>query len=166
MGYNSACCGGNIYISSVATNMFGGGNNGIGFHSNKGITFDLDAIEAANPGMQITRYTALVGVGQFAGGNADIAHLILLDGSVVASDMSILLGEDATSFDVPIPTGARFLTLVGTAGPDQNYFDDQGIIGNPTLYLEPQVPEPATAALAVLGLGALGVRVRRRRVVE
>jgi hypothetical protein len=38
--------------------------------------------------------------------------------------------------NVPISSGQRFLTLVGTSGPDGNYFNDQGLIGNPTLLLD------------------------------
>ena len=44
IGSNAACCGGNLRIGGVTTNMFTGANSGIGFHANKGITFDLNAI--------------------------------------------------------------------------------------------------------------------------
>jgi len=169
MGYNAGCCGGQLRIGGVVTNMFAAPHSGIGFHSNKGITFDLDAIRAAT-GLLPTRYTAWTDVRAGAGGNADIDHFVLLDGAIVAQSLNMTDdGSNARFFDVPISHGDRFLTLVGTNGADGNYSFDQGIIGDPTLTA---VPEPSTVLIwSVLGIGvALGLgqhrRAQRRRAVR
>ena len=154
MGYNAGCCGGNLLVGGAPTAF----PSWIGFHSNKGITFDLDAIRAANPGMDISQYTATVGLRAGSGSAGDIGHIVLVDGVVAQQDLSMLPGENATNFSVAINSGDRFLTLVGVAGPDQNYSFDQGIIALPTLHL---VPEPVTASLFVMG--AMPILLRRRR---
>lgn len=161
MGYNAGCCGGGLRIGGVVTNMFAAPHSGIGFHSNKGITFDLDAIRSAT-GLLPTRYTAWADVRAGAGGNADIDHFVLLDGVIVAQSLNMTDdGLNAQFFDVPISPGDRFLTLVGTNGADQNYSFDQGIIGDPRLTM---VPEPSTVLIwSVLGIGvALGLGQHRR----
>jgi len=161
MGFNAGCCGGDLRIGGVVTDMFSAPHSGIGFHSNKGITFDLDAIRAAT-GLVPKRYAGFADVRPGGGGNADIDHFVLLDGVIVASALNLTdNGSNATFFDVPISNGNRFLTFVGTSGADQNYSNDQGIIGDPSLTM---TPEPTTlliwSLLAGLGVGLAG---RRRR---
>lgn len=163
IGFNAACCGGTILVDGVSTNLFSGGNNGIGFHSNKGITFDLDAIRTANLGMDITQYTALVG-----SVSASIGHQILLDGVIVAQDLDIQGTENATSFTLPINSSDRFLTLVGSNGVDGNYFNDQGIIGNPSLNLQASVPFEFSPSLGLLTVGGIlaFARLQNKRLVR
>jgi len=133
MGYNAACCGGQLRIGGVVTDVFGAPHSGIGFHSNKGITFDLDAIRAAT-GEEPTRYTSRVDVRVGSGGSADVDHFVYLDGTRAAQALGLTdNGSDAVPIDVPISSGDRFLTLVGSTGPDGNYSFDQGIIGDPRL---------------------------------
>jgi hypothetical protein len=132
----------------------------IGFHVNKGVTFDLDAIEADHPGYQVVRFTTDFGLDSEARDSpGDADFWILLDGVVADSQLGVVYEDGVLQFDVPIPLSARFLTLVTTdADGDINW--DDAVMGNPTLALD----IPAPGALALLTLPA-ALAARRRRSV-
>lgn len=158
MGYNAACCGGTLMVGGVATNMFAGGNRGIGFHANKGITFDLDAIEAANPGFYVSGFSTLADAN--VGTSASVGFTALLDGTVMAQNLALFNdGANAPLFAFNVGNNSRFLTLVGT---DQGgYGGDQMTLGNPTVTLQ-RLPEPSSILVWTLAGGLmLGFAVRR-----
>lgn len=103
-----------------------------------------------------------------------------LDAVLVASDMTTVIDTDtvlniypgagavsqpeAVSFDLSgntLPAGETFFVRVRAygQGPGNNAGIDNLVINGDIV----AVPEPATAALGLLGLGALGATMRRRR---
>ena len=134
------------------------GHSMIDLHANKGITFDLDAIEAAYPGLQVERFTAMAGMTNV---NRDIRRpdvWVFVDGVEVFKELSIL---DATAYPVDIAIGpeSRFLTLIGTDG-DNGSNGDWTMFGDPHLQM---VPEPCTLALLAMGAVALLAYALKRR---
>jgi len=131
------------------------GHTMVGLHANKGITFDLNAIEAANPGYVVERFTAVAG--DAAGGLSDF--WVFVDDVLVASQTGITDASGAFPLDLAIGPRDRFLTLVATDGGN-TYGYDQILFGDARLLLI-YVPEPAS--LSLLGLGALALLRRRKR---
>lgn len=86
----------------------------------------------------------------------------LRNGSVVTSDFFTIVGgadRDNPNFTTMSVAGAEFDSLHLYATLDGHYVAPRGIIDDLTIAAAP-VPEPAT--LAVLGLGALALRRKRR----
>ena len=87
-------------------------------HANTGITFDLDAIRDAMPGISVTAFTAKAGLSSRAPreGNADF--WVLVDGQVRFSRQGVR--DKGLAFDITVPLAKtdRFLTLVTTDGGD------------------------------------------------
>ena len=137
-------------------------SNMIGLHGNKGITFDLDAVRAANPGFDVVRFTAVAG--NAAGGAADF--WVFLDGALQDSRTGITSGSQGSEVDIPIAPGDQFLTLVSTDAGN-GYSFDQILFGAPKLTLAPTstgvIPEPMTMLAVGLGVAGLGGYVRKRR---
>lgn len=166
IGSNAACCGGNLRIAGVTTNMFAGANSGIGFHANKGITFDLNAIRAAYPNYSIDSFSAVVDAN--VGSGATVSFFTLLDGVLVDSKLN-MLDDAGNALPINISIGAsnRFLTFVGTDSGN-GYGNDQMTIGNPQLSLS-ALPEPTSVAMWIMiafGLTACGLRRKMRRAVR
>ena len=151
IGSNAACCGSTLTVGGQPVDFATGTHSFIGFHANKGITFDLDAMRAANPGLTIQNFTATVGNVAPQGSSA---FTVLLDGAVAFATTATNGGQEAVPVNVAI-AGQRFLTLVATDQGDYSF--DSQIVGDPRLTL---VPEPAS--LGLLGLGALALGRRRR----
>ena len=74
----------------------------------KGLTFDLDAIEASRGGRQVTAFTALVADSRMQSGGS-VAAIVLVDG-VERFRQAGISGNEAV-IDVNIPPEARFLTF-------------------------------------------------------
>ena len=101
----------------------------IRFHANKGLTFDLHAIEVANPGKGVSEFTALAAVAHTAGNGAEFT--ILVDGIILAQ--TYLQGGLSAPMSVAIDPDDRFLTLITTdAG---SWGADHTLWGDPTLVL-------------------------------
>jgi hypothetical protein len=99
------------------------GHSNIGFHANKGITFDLDAIEAAYPGKQIDRLTAMVGIND--AGDFGSAHVrVYVDGVLKAEFLNLAMADPAHVLDLTINPNARFLTFVSTDANADFMYDD------------------------------------------
>ncbi len=128
----------------------------IGSHASKGITFDLDAMEAANPGMVASSYNLTAANANHTDANID--YYVFVDGNL---DHSINLdGREITHGFGPtsLSSSARFLTLI--ASSNGNHFGDWSNWINPSVTLQ-AVPEPSSGLLLIVGLGGLAF-VRRR----
>ncbi len=128
-----------------------GPNSMIGFHANKGITFDLDAIRATT-GMSIDLFSAVVGTVTGAGGDADFR--VFLDGGLEIAFLDMTVNQ-AFNISLPISPSDRFLTLVSTDGSSDDYSADRVIVGNAKLI---GVPKPICAGDGTLieGFGVTG----------
>ena len=111
----------------------------------KGITFDLDAIEDSRGGRQVTAFTTVAADSRIQGGG-NIAVAVLIDG-VERFRQTNISGNEAV-IDLKIPTDARFLSLV-MGNSDNNNSSDHGFFADPFLHLEP--PTEPGSALRVVG---------------
>jgi hypothetical protein len=114
----------------------------LNIHPNAGITFDLDAIRQDNPGASIERFTALCGISESTPRPRRSAadFWVLVDGRV-AFHFSCPMSENRSSeAAVPIPSEARFLTLVTTCTADAGY--SWCFFGDPILHLAVQDQNP------------------------
>ena len=127
----------------------------------KGITFDLDAIEASHGGRQVTAFTAVAAESRMLAGGK-VSAIVLVDGTEMFRHTNIAGNEQI--IDLSIPRDARFLTLV-IGNSDNNNANDHGFFADPFLHLEPTSNAPN--AIHVVGpyTGALvdeGERVTLR----
>ncbi len=117
-------------------------------HAPKGITFDLHALTDAHAGLTPDRITALV----YNAGNdtrstendprvAEAGFFVIVDGQFLFQKRSVFGDDQPISFDLPIPEGARFLTLITDLGPRQQVEFDWVLIGNPTIEMVPAEEE-------------------------
>ncbi len=102
--------GGKVYGTPDYPSLF--------MHANTGITFDLDAIRSAMPGIAVAGFTAEAGLSSRAPrlGNADF--WVLVDGQVRFSRRHVRDKGQAFDIAVPLNKTDRFLTLVTTDGGD------------------------------------------------
>lgn len=127
-------------------------NNMIGLHANKGITFDLDAMELAHAGLTATHFSAVAGMTRFGGGmsggfgTADF--WVFLDGVLQTSQVNAT-GGVGYLIDLNLNPNSRFLTLVSTDHGD-DFLVDQVIFGNAVVTLQ-AVPEPSAVILLLIG---------------
>jgi mono/diheme cytochrome c family protein len=110
------------------------GRSLLGLHANAGITFDLGAIREAT-GRKGMRFTARLGYFGAEGGNKADAW-VLVDGNIVVEHQGLKREDGLKSIDLPLPEGARFLTLVSTDGGN-GYGHDQVGFGDPKLKSDP-----------------------------
>lgn len=142
-----------------ATNYTSGSHSMIGLHANKGITFDLFAIEAAHPGMSATSFTGVAGMTHEVGGYGTADYWVFVDGTLKASQID-MPGGVGTAINVGLTNSNHYLTLVSTDDGD-GFNLDQVMFGDPIVTLQP-VPEPS--AVILLAIGALGFTgIQRRR---
>jgi hypothetical protein len=137
------------------TDYNGGTHKMIGFQANKGITFDLQQIEAANPGFDIGSFTGVFGMTHISGGFGTADWWVFVDGVLATSQLNVS-GGVGTAVSVPLTSSNHYLTLFSTDHGDGNNVD-QIIIGDP---LVRSVPEPSTMLL--LGSGAVLLSLARR----
>jgi hypothetical protein len=102
----------------------------LNIHPNAGITFDLEAIRADNPGTCIEQFTAVCGVSaSVPRARRSLAEIwVLVDGKVSFHVPFPADQNGSREIAVPIPAEARFLTLVttctGDAGHSWCFFGD------------------------------------------
>ena len=108
----------------------------IALHSNAGITFDLDAIRADMPDLEITQFKSICGVSTDAGISNNMTDFwVLVDGKKRFE--SLKMKADSGSREVTVPLGKedRFLTLVVSDG-DLYPNSDWGFFALPRLEIE------------------------------
>ena len=114
-------------------------------HANLGITFDLRAIRAICPDIEMTRFMSRIGIADFqerAGCNADF--WVLVDGQVRVSRRHVAQKNSLTEVSIELRPSDRFLTLVTTDGGDidrqgayqRSYTCDWCVFVEPTLVVE------------------------------
>jgi len=133
-----------IYTARLNGIRFGTSRHpALNLHPNGGITFDLDEIRQGNPGARIERFTAVCGIPkdlpQWPFSPADV--WVLLDGVVHLHLRYSSAWSVVQKVDVPIPAGARFLTLAATCRRRADY--SWIFLGDP--FLESNVTVPAKA---------------------
>lgn len=116
----------------------------ISAHAQKGITFDLNAIEAANENRQIASFTCIAGDSRPKAGGV-ISYFVLVDGIVKTSGLNLSNAEQAV--EISIAPGDRFLSLVITNADNTNN-SDHGYFGNAFLHI---VAPPAAATVTAFG---------------
>ncbi len=88
-------------------------------HANLGITFDLNAIRAICPGIEMARFVSKIGIADFkeqTGCNADF--WVLIDGQVRESKRNFTRKDVLRDISIELSPSDRFLTLVTTDGGD------------------------------------------------
>jgi hypothetical protein len=138
-----------------------GSHSMIGFHANKGITFDLQQIAAAHPGLPIANLTAVAGMTHESGGFGTSDWWVFVDG-ILKQSQANTPGGVGFPVNVPLTPTDHFLTLVSTDAGD-NFLLDQIIFGDPTLHLVPEPSAIALGGLCLLALAATSRRFGRRR---
>lgn len=127
----------------------------LGAHASKGITFDLEAIAAANPGLYAALFSADAMMGDRDG---SVTYYVLVDG-VVVDQVTLGTANTSAALSATMGTGAKFLTLMTLSdGLDGN---DWSFIGDPTLTLK-TIPTPAALPAGLIMLIAVGARRHRR----
>ena len=107
-------------------------NRLLGFHANKGLTFDLDAIRSAQHVTQF-HFRTVVGYGGKEGPtHADF--FVYVDGALRAARRGFGRKDGGTPVEFDLRPDERFLTLVATDGGDAIGFD-QVYFGNPELLI-------------------------------
>jgi len=138
----------NMRLGQVAELVLGGRKYGtltfpaMSMHANVGITFDLDTIREAVPGIQIERFSALCGVSETALRETRYTvkehnrtdFWVLVDGRVCYQRLSVQAGAGAAQVSIELSGESRFLTLVVTDGGDDHGYD-WGVFAMPALEL-------------------------------
>lgn len=133
-----------VRLNSVSYGLPGKG--ALFMHGNAGITFDLEAIRAACPGMTIRRFQAVYGIAdEYLDGGGCPAYSdfwVLVDGRVRFVRKGVKIHQGGT-ISVPLSNQDRFLTLVTTDGgkgspeyDNRTSFNDWSLFGEPSLVFE------------------------------
>ncbi len=113
-------------------------------HSNKGITFDLQAIRGRYPFIQLSGFSTRCGLAD----NAVVAEdegdalprasfFVLVDGREVFRRDNCQISDDGDDITIPLTVEDRFLTLMLTNGKDNRTRWDWGLFARPTLQVIP-----------------------------
>jgi len=104
-------------------------------HANAGITFDLDAIRASVPFLNVRQFSSEFGVAQ-ATGKVLSDFYVFVDGQLRMVKKDVSSVNEPLSVAVPLEPSDRFLTLVCTEGTDN--YRDWTLFVNPVLEVEPK----------------------------
>ncbi|MCE5184691.1 MAG: NPCBM/NEW2 domain-containing protein [Planctomycetaceae bacterium] len=144
----------NLRLGSIAYGA--GGTSSIYMHANQGVTFDLEAIRQAYPGLSLDRFTAVCGISESLNDYADRLRVwagqwtklepdsskadffVLVDGRVQHEQRDLTVRTGATEISIEIHPQDRFLTLVTTQGSDPwGNTNDWTLFGAPYLHVSP-----------------------------
>ncbi len=118
------------------------GHGALYLHSNRGITFNLDAIRQANPGYQIRCFRSVAGntevLSEKNRGSAMADFWVLVDGKARYRRRQINAMSGDFRIEIPIAEKDRFLTLASTDGGD-------GIMWDWILFGDPKLEMLSTA---------------------
>lgn len=129
----------------------------LGLHANAGITFNLEMMRGAlGPGR--LRFTATLGYGGTATRAIADFH-VYVDGRLVMRRMRFGAGEGGTRLDIPLASGAKFLTLVSTDGED-GISHDQVFLG------DARIAPDTESRLSAEERAVLTALLQERRVLE
>ncbi len=106
----------------------------IGMHPNKGITFDLNAIEAAHPGLEAILFTTGAAMGNQDFGNC---HLYIFVDGEAGPSVNLTTANTSIPFEVNLEPEDRFLTLIASTIGDIIF--DWAFFADPLLTLD-EVP--------------------------
>ncbi len=110
----------------------------ITIHSNMGVTFDLQQIRRALPGLGLTRFRSTAGISQTVADYFDrdpvVEFWVLVDGQVRAHQR-VRMSDGGFEMDVPLDLSARFLSLAVTES-DGSISSDWAVLVNPHLVLD------------------------------
>ena len=126
-----------IYTRLNGVDYASPGHGVLAVTSNKGITFDLQAIRKANPGWNLLRFRAITGSTKPMSEDAGpwVAEVwVLVDGQMRFRRRDIDQTNGAMPINIRIRGEDRFLTLMATDGGD-DIFSDWIIFGDPRLEL-------------------------------
>jgi hypothetical protein len=104
-------------------------------HANVGITFDLDAIQKSRPRHKAARFQAMLCSERSGQPEAQMSAWVFVDGQRVYEKQNFRLADGNFGIDIPLPAGARFLTLVATDG-DESINSDHVIFHCPQVVME------------------------------
>ena len=127
----------------------------MGAHANKGITFDLDAIEA-HYGQVATSYDMLAATGATVLADADF--YLFIDGGLEHS-VSLSGADQSFNFSGSLDPSDRFLTLITSS--NMNPENDWTYWLDSTVTVQ-AIPEPSSATMFIV-LGAMAMSWHRRK---
>ena len=110
-------------------------NPGIFVHSNMGITFDLDAIRSALPGITVSGFKSLCGISDMETTANTADFWVLVDGVKRFESIGMSKPSGSKQIEIPLTDEDRFLTLAATEG-DGAIGSDWCIFAMPALVLE------------------------------
>ncbi|MEP0843620.1 MAG: lamin tail domain-containing protein [Phycisphaerae bacterium] len=116
---------------------------GLGIHASAGVTFDLVAI-AAYSSTELLRFQSRFGAHADPGaGSVEGFALFSDDQGVLAAQRSGVKRptDNAYVFDMPVPAGAKYLTLASGDGGD-GIGNDHAVFGDPVLVTRAYLPNP------------------------
>ena len=108
-------------------------NFALGMHANKGITFDLDKIEDANPGLESSIFSGglALGVDPLDPTVVGLASLYVIVDGVIKESVTLDTLDAVNNVSIPINSSDRFLTLLAVS--------NGGIGYDHTVFLDPRL---------------------------
>ena len=107
----------------------------LALHSNAGITFDLDALRADMPGIQIVKFKAICGISEEVRYRSKVDFHVLVDGVKRFQALEVQKSSVPREVSIPLNKEDRFLTLV-TSDSDMYPNEDWGFFAIPRLEIE------------------------------
>ena len=109
------------------------------FHSNCGITIDLEAIRNTMPGHEFSRFKSTAGITEFVGNlkgrAADVDVFMLVDGQAKFKRELVMVKDGSFDIDFELADKDRFLTIIVTDGLRDTDASQSGAWANDFFYL-------------------------------